>query len=154
MFSNMGRKIQALAVTICWIGIGLFVIIGALVFYFGFKAHMAGLMASGILILILGPLFSWISIFSMYAFGDLVANVQEIKEQLYQMDGTTTFSVPEEVPETVPEEINESVIKPIQDAMPESAPETAFEPEKAQDSSDDYTPDDAQKEKYYEKYFS
>jgi len=150
MFNNMGRKIQALAVTLCWIGIGIFVIAGAFIIYFGFKANQAGFMAVGVLVLILGPISSWLSIFILYAFGDLVANVQEIKEQLYMLEVAPEFSEPEEDSDPEPEPLPE----PVQESEPEIDPVIAFEPEQPQDSSDDYTPDDAQKEKYYEKYFS
>ncbi len=154
MFNNMGRKIQALAVTLCWIGIGIFVIAGAFLLYFGFKAHQAGFMAIGVLVLILGPLFSWLSIFVLYAFGDLVANVQEIKEQLYLLEDASDISGPEESSEPKPETLPEPTQEPVTEAEPEIEPVIAFDAEQPQDSSEDYTPDDSQKEKYYEKYFS
>ena len=168
MFNNMGRKIQALAVTLCWIGIGIFVIAGAFMFYFGFKAHHIGFMAIGVLILILGPLLSWLSIFTLYAFGDLVANVQEIKEQLYMLEVAPDVSAPEETSEPEPEPTQEAEpevdpeiepeiepeLEPEPEVLPEIEPEIALDAEQPQDSSDDYNPDDSQKEKYYEKYFS
>ena len=154
IFNNMGRKIQALAVTLCWIGIGIFVIAGAFIICFGFKAHQAGFMAVGVLVLILGPISSWLSIFILYAFGDLVSIVQEIKEQLYMLEVAPEISEPEEDSEPEPDPLPEPVQESEPEAVPEIEPDIALDAEQPQDSSDDYTPDDSQKEKYYEKYFS
>ena len=154
MFYNMGKKIRALAVTLCWIGIGVFVISGLVAICLGFASHTLGLIALGILVLILGPLFSWLSIFVLYAFGDLVENVQEIKEQLYLLEDAPDISGPEESSEPKPETLPEPTKEPVTEAEPEIEPVIAFDAEQPQDSSEDYTPDDSQKEKYYEKYFS
>ena len=164
MFNNMGRKIQALAVTLCWMGIGIFVVAGLVLLYYGVTTQTIALLAGGVLVLILGPLFSWISIFILYAFGDLVSNVQEIKEQLYQMEYPSDDVEPEQepIPESVfepmpdREPIPESVFEPIPDKEPEPIQESIpeQEPVQSQDSTDPYTPDASEEKKYFEKYFS
>ncbi len=81
MFYNMGKKIQSLAVTLCRIGIGVFVISGLVAIYLGFASHTLGLVALGILVLILGPLFSWLSIFVLYAFGEIFELCPKVKSK-------------------------------------------------------------------------
>lgn len=135
MFNNIGRKIQTLAMAICWIGIGFFVTVGSIALYYGYKTHMQILMAGGVLVLILGPLMSWISIFNIYAFGNLVENVQEIKEQLYQLERTSADAGSDFTPAPAPE------------PEPFEAPASYTQ----EDSSEE---DDTNKERYLEKYFS
>ena len=152
MFNNIGDKLRSLAVAICWIGIGVFIILGAAAMYMGFKMHIAGLAAGGVLVFILGPILSWVSVLVLYAFGDLVSDVQEIKELLYQTDPETSDT------ETSPEATSTSEYEPetetekTQEQKPE--PETESKPEKLQEQEYSYTPDPEQEEKYIEKYFS
>ncbi len=96
MFKNIGRKIKAFAKIVCWIGIilsllaGIILIIagingeGVRTFIDGSYTYMDSgvLVVVGVFVLILGPLFSWIGSFMVYGFGELVDNVQSIKNAL------------------------------------------------------------------------
>ncbi len=105
MFNNIGKKIQALAKVLCWVGIIASIILAIIAwvgagqasrssssyyyndFYIG-GVRMAGsdsgtaLVISGFMILILGVLFSWIGSWGLYAFGRLVENVHEIRSRI------------------------------------------------------------------------
>ena len=70
MFDNIGSKIKILAQVICWVGIIITVIIGVFLMLEGF----------GILLIIIGPLFSWIGSFCLYGFGELIEKTAEIAE--------------------------------------------------------------------------
>ena len=79
MFDNIGKKIKAAAKFVCIIGIVVFVITGfVLLSVIGFF---------GLLIMLIGPLVSWISSWLLYSWGDLVDNIQEIKENMYDLPG-------------------------------------------------------------------
>lgn len=67
MFSNIGGKIKVATKVCCWIMIVSFVIMGIALI-------ASGLALYGIVFLIAGPLFTWISSFVLYGFGELVEN--------------------------------------------------------------------------------
>lgn len=73
MFDNIGGKIKNLAVVICWVGIILSIIIGI---------SLMGLLEEigfvGIIVMIVGSLFSWIGSFFMYGFGQLIENSDKL----------------------------------------------------------------------------
>lgn len=69
MFYRIGRKIKALAKVLCGLGIFGFVVAGAIVIALHEK-----LLLAGILIIVGGALASWISMFLLYGFGQLVDN--------------------------------------------------------------------------------
>ncbi|MDR0220637.1 MAG: hypothetical protein LBI54_04425 [Lachnospiraceae bacterium] len=80
MYSNISNKIKALAQVIAWVGIIGSVILG---FYFwGLSAESrdngAMLIVIGFVAMIGGSLFSWISSFSLYGFGELIEKTTEI----------------------------------------------------------------------------
>ncbi len=86
MFDNIGRKIKILAKTICWIGIVCSVIIAMIIFAGADKALdslKAAYLFFGFAFLILGPLFSWISSFVLYGFGELVETICEVAESTW-----------------------------------------------------------------------
>ena len=70
MFDNIGGKIKGLAATICWLGIIASLGIG--ISLISLEEEITT--AIGIVIIILGALFSWISSFLTYGFGQLVEN--------------------------------------------------------------------------------
>lgn len=71
LFSNIGHKIKNLAKVITWVGIIFSVLFGLIT-----------LAAGGIIIMIVGPLISWISSFTLYGFGQLIENSDKIVELL------------------------------------------------------------------------
>ena len=75
MFTNIGKKIKTLAAVICWLGI--IVSVAAAVSRFSSRYGQA----SGILLLLIGPLTSWLASLTMYGFGQLVENSDAIREQ-------------------------------------------------------------------------
>jgi hypothetical protein len=69
-FQNIGGKIKTLAVVATIIGISLSVILGFVL--------MDTSVGTGMLVLVGGSLFSWISAFFMYGFGELIEKTTEI----------------------------------------------------------------------------
>lgn len=69
MFNNIGAKIKTAAKVLCWIGIVACVIIGIVMMVASKQTVLTGL-----LVMIVGSLASWISSFMMVGFGQLVEN--------------------------------------------------------------------------------
>ena len=69
MFDNIGGKIKKVAQIVCWIGIVASVISGI-----ALMATDEDLVGAGFLVLIGGPLVSWVGSFMVYGFGQLVEN--------------------------------------------------------------------------------
>ena len=79
MFTNIGSKMKKTAKFVCWAGIILSVIYGVYMIikgiempdYYDVQAARNSVIISGVEVLILGPLFSWIWGLLLYVFGDL-----------------------------------------------------------------------------------
>ncbi len=89
MFDNIGIKIKTLSVVLCIIGIFSSVVIGIYLILNVDSTTTAvkeqinsNNVISGMLIIILGSLFSWISSFCLYGFGELIERVINIDEKL------------------------------------------------------------------------
>lgn len=67
MFTNIGSKIKGATKVFCWLLIALFVIIGVALL-------VSDAVLNGIIVLIAGPLATWVSSFVLYGFGELVEN--------------------------------------------------------------------------------
>lgn len=89
MYTNVGRKIKAVATVICCVGILVSIILGGILF------DMAGsisyrrngtLDALGCVAIVVGSLISWVGSFILYAYGDLVENVTIIAELVAKAD--------------------------------------------------------------------
>ena len=81
MFNNIGGKIKALAKVMCWIGIVMSVLSGIMTIVAGASSYDAtSAIVSGVVIIIVGPLLSWIGSFFTYGFGELVENSQYLKK--------------------------------------------------------------------------
>ena len=76
MFGNIGGKIKKYAEILCWIGIGLSVVIALLLVANDNGRNNSAF--TGLLLLIIGPLLSWVNSFVLYGFGQLVENSDEI----------------------------------------------------------------------------
>lgn len=70
MFNNIGGKIKSLAKIVCWLGIISCIISGLPLIL----TKQQPLVLVGIWIAVVGSLFSWISSFILYGFGELVEN--------------------------------------------------------------------------------
>ena len=86
MFNNIGGKIKTVAQVICWLGI-----IGSIIM--GIAMISAFDEISGILIILLGPLFSWIGSFITYGFGQLIENSDILVEQGKKGEYTTSHII-------------------------------------------------------------
>lgn len=76
MFSNIGGKIKVLAKILCWIGIAACVIAGSIMCGNRYTE------TSGVIVLIAGPILSWISSFVLCGFGELVQAASETRDIL------------------------------------------------------------------------
>ena len=77
MFTNIGKKIKVLAQVFCWGGITVSVIISI----FLITQYPIGPMVP-LYIIVGGSLVSWISSFTLYGFGELIDQTQEINSKL------------------------------------------------------------------------
>ena len=86
MFENIGRKIKALAKVICWIGIIASVVVGVIIIYDwsvqSYRYRDSAELITGIVVIILGSLLSWVGSFVLYGFGELVENSTFIAETM------------------------------------------------------------------------
>ena len=73
MFDNIGRKIKSLASILCWIGIIAWIICGICIVLINKR-----LIAVGFLVMLLGPITSWLASFLLYGFGELIDKTDEI----------------------------------------------------------------------------
>lgn len=76
MFNRIGEKLKGLATILCIIGIIISIIVG------GTMASNEYLVGKGVLIMIVGSLFSWVSSFFIYGFGELIEKVSSIETAL------------------------------------------------------------------------
>lgn len=76
MFTNIGSKIMALAVVLCWFGILASVVLGIVVL------AKTELILVGILLMLIGPLLSWIGSFLLYGFGQLIDDADRIVDAI------------------------------------------------------------------------
>ena len=76
MFDNIGGKIKGVAQALTWIGIILSCIAGLFVFLFNSDTPL-----SGLLIIVLGCLFSWLSSLTLYGLGQLIENTDILVAQ-------------------------------------------------------------------------
>ena len=107
MFDNIGNKIKALSIALCFIGIFSSFVVG--VYLISNTGNVAtGVkeqnVINGLLIIILGALFSWISSFCLYGFGELIERVVNIDEKL-KCSNNQKHSVPDDSTITTEQDI-------------------------------------------------
>ncbi len=81
MYTNIGGKIKMLAKILCVLLSIMFIVYGICVF-----ATFYWMRGMGILIVIGGPLLSWVSSFFMYGFGELIEKTTVIAEAVSKAD--------------------------------------------------------------------
>lgn len=94
MFNNIGSKIMKLAKVICWIGIIVSVISGAIMIVggaslmsnssygsYGPSGSPVSTIVVGVCTIIFGCLFSWIGSFFTYGFGRLIENTDILRDK-------------------------------------------------------------------------
>lgn len=87
MFSNIGGKIKGLAKVICIVGMAIFVVAGIVMIGFGSSSYNGDTMTvMGCVVMIVGPLVSWIGSFFAYGFGELIENTTVIAELAAKAD--------------------------------------------------------------------
>ena len=86
MFENIGGKIKGMAKFFCWAGIILSVIIG--IIYLSNSNRYQDLTTQGIIVLIVGPLCSWLGSLMTYGFGELIERAKSIDEKLSNPNNT------------------------------------------------------------------
>jgi len=92
MFDNIGGKIKKLSKIFCWIGIIADIFVGFYLIALG-EGKISGINAIfiivGWIIIILGPIISWISSFFMYGFGQLIENSDMLIKKMDMASITT-----------------------------------------------------------------
>lgn len=87
MFANIGKKIKGLAVFVCWVGIVFSAIAGIILLSqknsYGYYRYASN--GIGIYILIIGPIASWLSSITLYAFGELVDKTTDTNESTMEI---------------------------------------------------------------------
>lgn len=73
MFDNIGGKIKSLAQVVCWIGIVCSVLYGIILI-----VADEDLAFLGFVVMVIGSLVSWVSSFTLYGFGQLVENTDQL----------------------------------------------------------------------------
>ena len=121
MFTNIGGKIKGLAKFFCWAGIIASVILGFVMIISGagssnknsgrnnynykydysytVKEANAAAQTSGIVLLIVGPLVSWMSSLALYGFGELIERTVSIDEKLGGKKPDEDGQLPEYIPD-------------------------------------------------------
>lgn len=87
MFSNIGGKIKGLAKVICIVGMAISVVAGIVMIGFVSSSYNGDTMTvMGCVVMIVGPLVSWIGSFFAYGFGELIENTTVIAELAAKAD--------------------------------------------------------------------
>ena len=86
MFRNIGDKIKIVAETICWVGIVSSILTGLVVIAKGNEDSILMSLFIGLLIMVLGSLFSWIGSFVLYGFGQLIENSDILVDQIDEIE--------------------------------------------------------------------
>jgi len=72
MYDNIGTKIKDVAIAFCIIGIIASVVLGIFL--------MDGAVIGGLLVMVIGSLFSWLSSFPLYGFGEMIDKLSAIEQ--------------------------------------------------------------------------
>lgn len=105
MFDNIGSKIKSLAKIVCWAGIIITVIAGIVLLASGGDVSSP----IGLVLVIAGPISSWIGSFFVYGFGELIEKTSEIAENTKPKGATPISS--QEVAEGVENEDKKALLK-------------------------------------------
>ncbi|MBQ7379816.1 MAG: hypothetical protein IJW70_09120 [Clostridia bacterium] len=99
MFDNIGKKIKILAEVLCWVGIVLSVLFGAILIISPAYTGEMDLLYRGIFVIVFGCLFSWVGSFCLFGFGELIEKnsettqyVKEIRDHQKKQYRNTTES--------------------------------------------------------------
>lgn len=123
MFKNIGKKIKVLAVISFIIGT-IASIAGAVVLFVlsqEWGAPEEVLIASGIMLIIIGPLVSWIGSFLIYGYGELIQKTSEIEKHILELKTSRKAATNNEAIKNTPTD-NKPIDNTTQSNLPQQAP--------------------------------
>lgn len=82
MFRDIGDKIKNLAKYICCVGIIFSVIIAIILIVVGIEENLIFFIFLGLLVGVIGSFLSWIGVFLIYGFGELIDTTNKNNELL------------------------------------------------------------------------
>lgn len=137
MFRNPGRKIKSYAKVLFWIGVVISIIIGVIEIGSSFVAAAYSYQGSfgiillgilgGILTVAIGTLISWLAVLTLYAFGTLVENSDELVRLNGGIPSGDKTAEKIEVPEKMHQTLHNIQTEPVVKATPEKQTEEPVE---------------------------
>ena len=85
MFNNIGGKIKAIAKFVCYAGISLSIIGGMIMLFVG-AIEEPSMIISGLLVMTVGSVCSWLGSLTTYGLGELIENTTVIAELMAKAD--------------------------------------------------------------------
>lgn len=86
MYKNVGNKIQTVAKIVAWLGIVFTALLALITIYGGLNTNDIEMIVNGVVLLIFGPLASWLSSLTLVGFGKLVQTNDEMKNQIERLN--------------------------------------------------------------------
>lgn len=137
MFRNPGGKIKSYAKVLFWIGVVISIIIGVIEIGSNFVAAAYSYQGSfgtillgilgGILTVAIGTLISWLAVLTLYAFGTLVENSDELVRLNGGIPSGDKTAEKIEVPEKMHQTLHNIQTEPVVKATPEKQTEEPVE---------------------------
>lgn len=137
MFRNPGGKIKSYAKVLFWIGVVISIIIGVIEIGSSFVAAAYSYQGSfgtillgiigGILTVAIGTLISWLAVLTLYAFGTLVENSDELVRLNGGIPSGDKTAEKIEVPEKMHQTLHNIQTEPVVKATPEKQTEAPVE---------------------------
>lgn len=137
MFRNPGGKIKSYAKVLFWIGVVISIIIGVIEIGSSFVAAAYSYQGSfgtillgilgGILTVAIGTLISWLAVLTLYAFGTLVENSDELVRLNGGIPSGDKTAEKIEVPEKMHQSLHNIQTEPVVKATPEKQTEEPVE---------------------------
>ena len=137
MFRNPGGKIKSYAIVLFWIGVVISIIIGVIEIGSSFVAAAYSYQGSfgtillgilgGILTVAIGTLISWLAVLTLYAFGTLVENSDELVRLNGGIPSGDKTAEKIEVPEKMHQTLHNIQTEPVVKATPEKQTEEPVE---------------------------
>ncbi len=82
MFRDIGKKIKTLAIVVCAIGMSASILWGGYIVISGLKLSSTSLVLTGMIRAIIGCILSWIAVFLLYGFGELIDKTCSIETMI------------------------------------------------------------------------
>jgi ribosomal protein L40E len=146
MFRNPGGKIKSYAKVLFWIGVVISIIIGVIKIGSSFVAAAYSYQGSfgtillgilgGILTVAIGTLISWLAVLTLYAFGTLVENSDELVRLNGGIPSGDKNAEKIEVPEKMHQTLHNIQTEPVVKAAPEKPAEEPVEEVKEEASAE------------------